>query len=177
MRGVKGYIAAVCTALAFLAACDTVVDNRIPAMPVSIDLTAAGTWNSYGVAGFGDFNYFVFISGSERLPAGFPYKTSSATGFGGVLLIEGMDPFTMETLTPLAYDLACPVERQRTVRVAIDPETMEAVCPVCDSHYDVTMGGGAPTAGPAITGENKYGLKRYSCRPSAYGGYYITDAK
>lgn len=146
-------------------------------MPVAIDLTAAGVWNSYGVAGFGDFNYFVNISGSERLPAGFPYKTSSSTGYGGVLLIEGMDPFSLETSVPLAYDLSCPVEKSREIRVAISNDKYEAVCPVCDSHYDVTMGGGAPTAGPALTGEHKYGLRRYYCRPSLYGGYFISDMK
>lgn len=157
-------------------ACDTVVENRIPAMPVSIDLSDRGTWSTYGVAGMGDYNYFVFMPGSERLPAGFPYKTTSATGFGGVLLIMGMDPFTLDTMTPLAYDMACPVERQRDIRVAIN-QNLEAVCPVCDSHYNVLTGGGAPTAGPALTGESKYGLQRYSCSPTGYGGYYINDMR
>lgn len=156
--------------------CDSVVENRIPAMPVSIDLANPGTWSTYGVAGFGDYNYFVYMTGAERLPSGFPYKTTSATGFGGVLLIEGMDPFTLETMTPLAYDMACPIERNRTVRVYID-ENLEAVCPVCNSHYNVTTAGGAPTAGPALTGEHKYGLQRYSCSPAGYGGYYISDRR
>lgn len=168
-RSLCGLIAIVC-----LGACDTVVENRIPAMPVSIDLTNVGVWSTYGVSGIGDYNYFVNISGEERLPAGFPYKVNSATGYGGVLLIEGMDPFTLETMTPLAYDLACPVERNRSVRVYID-ENLEAVCPVCDSHYNVLTAGGAPTAGQALTGEKKYGLQRYVCSPSSYGGYYITD--
>lgn len=163
--------------VACLTACDSVVEDRIPSMPVSIDLSNAGTWSTYGVAGFGDCQYFIFISGEQRLPSGFPYKTTSATGFGGVLLICGMDPFSLETLAPLAYDLSCPVERQRNIRVAVDPKTYEAVCPVCDSHYDVTMGGGAPTAGPALSGEHKYGLRRYSCRMTTYGGYIITDLK
>ena len=94
-----------------------------------------------------------------------------------MLLIEGMDPFSLETSVPLAYDLSCPVEKSREIRVAISSDNYEAVCPVCDSHYDVTMGGGAPTAGPALTGEHKYGLRRYYCRPSLYGGYYISDMK
>ena len=156
-------------------ACHTVDDTRIPAMPVFLDLSDQGMWVSYGVSGFGDFQYFVYQQGSSFEPAGFPFTARSATGFGGVLLIEGMDPFTLETLTPLAYDLSCPVERSPTVRVRIDPATYEAVCPVCDSHYDVTMAAGAPTAGPATEGKHKYGLRRYYCKPATLGGYFITD--
>lgn len=167
-------IPAAALALA-LAACDTVDDTRIPAMPVYIDLSDPGRWNTYGVSGFGDFNYFVFQSGSSREPSGYPYIDTSATGYGGVLLIEGMDPFQMETSMPLAYDMACPVEKSPTVRVRIDPATYEAVCPVCDSHYDVTMGAGAPVAGAALTGERKYGLKRYYCHRTIYNTYIIND--
>ena len=75
----------------------------------------------------------------------------------------------------MAYDLSCPVERSRTIRVRIDPADFEAVCPVCDSHYDVTMAGGAPVAGPALTGSHKYGLKRYYCHPASTGGYIINS--
>ncbi|MDE5773376.1 MAG: hypothetical protein K2H86_02815, partial [Muribaculaceae bacterium] len=52
----------LCMAAIFLAGCDTVVENRIPAMPVSIDLANPGTWSTYGVAGFGDYNYFVYMT-------------------------------------------------------------------------------------------------------------------
>ncbi|MDE6329929.1 MAG: hypothetical protein K2L83_04355 [Muribaculaceae bacterium] len=155
--------------------CQTVDDSRIPAMPVYIDLSDPGRWNTYGVSGYGSFNYFVFQPGSAREPSGFPYLDTSATGYGGVLLIEGMDPFMLEMLTPLAYDLACPVEKSPTVRVRIDAATYEAVCPVCDSHYDVTMGGGAPLSGPALGGEHKYGLKRYYCHKTIYNTYTITS--
>lgn len=157
--------------------CHTVDDSRIPALPVYIDLSNMGLWSAYGVNGFGDFDYFVFQSGSPFEPSGFPYTARSATGFGGVLLIEGMDPFSQETGTPLAYDLSCPVERSQNIRVAIDPSTFEAVCPVCDSHYNVTTGAGAPTAGPALTGKYKYGLRRYYSHHTVLGGYIITDTQ
>lgn len=154
-------------------ACESVNDTRIPSMPVYINLSDPGMWNSYGVAGFGDFNYFVFQSGSQREPSGFPYVDTSATGYGGVLLIEGMDPFMLETLVPMAYDMSCPVEKSPTIRVRIDPETYEAVCPVCGSHYDVTMGAGAPVAGVAVT--DHYGLRRYYCHRTVTNGYIIND--
>lgn len=155
-----------------LSGCNNVNDDRIPSVAVNINLSDPGLWNTYGVSGFGIYRYFNMQSGEPR---GYSYNAKSATGFGGVLLIGGMDPFTTETNVPLAYDLACPVECKSTVRVAIDNETWEAVCPVCGSHYDVTMAGGSPVSGPALTGKYKYGLRRYRCLRTQYGGYVITN--
>ncbi len=155
-----------------LSGCQTVDDERIPNLPVSIDLSNAGTWNTYGVSGFGSSRRFII---SLKQPTGFPYSTTSATGFGGVLLIDGMDPYTTSTDVPLAYDLACPVEMKSTVRVEVESELYHAVCPECGSTYDVTMGGGSPLSGPAAAGERKYGLRRYACYPSGSGGYIVTN--
>jgi hypothetical protein len=154
--------------------CHTVDDERIPNFAVRITIADYGQWNTYGVAGFGSHRRFILASGL-RIPAGFPYSQQSATGFGGVLLIGGMDPFTTDTNAPLAYDLSCPVEMKQDVRVEIEGDLYDAVCPVCGSHYDVVMGGGAPKSGPAATGEHKYGLKRYQCLPTGQGGYIITN--
>ncbi len=154
-----------------MSGCHTVDDERIPAVPVNINLADAGLWNTYGVSGFGLFRYFIPQAGE---PAGFRYTANTATGFGGVLLIGGMDPFSTETNVPLAYDLACPVESDPNVRVSVDPLTFEAVCGKCGSHYDITMQGGAPVYGPASQGKHKYGLSRYQCLRSTSGGYIIT---
>lgn len=174
-RFITGAAAAFLLTVIGLAAagCETVNDERIPAYPVYINISNQGLWNSFGVTGFGEARYFVLQEGSPREPAGFSYVSTSATGFGGVLLVGGMDPFTMQTGVPLAYDMACPVERAQNVRVRIDPKTFEAVCPVCDSHYDVTMAAGAPTAGDALV--MKYGLRRYYCHPTTLQGYIIND--
>ncbi len=163
--------------LTVAAGCETVNDSRIPSYPVYIDLSNPGLWNTYGVSGFGSWQRFICQTGSAVEPAGFAYKDGAATGYGGVLLIEGMDPFELQTAVPLAYDLSCPVEKSPTIRVTVDPATYEAVCPVCESHYDVTMGAGAPTAGPALSGERQYGLRRYACHPTTLGGYIINDFK
>lgn len=155
----------------FVAGCHTVDDERIPAMPVSINLSDPGLWNIYGVPGFGLFRYFI---PQLHEPAGFSYSVGTAAGFGGVLLIGGMDPFSTETNIPLAYDLACPVECDPNVRVRVDAASFEAVCPKCGSHYDVTMQGGAPVSGQASEGKHKYGLTRYRCLRTTAGGYMIT---
>lgn len=153
--------------------CHSVDDTRIPAAPVNINLSDAGMWSTYGVSGVGSYNYFIFQSGTPRQPSGFPYVDTSATGYGGVLLIEGFDPFSGDAGVPLAYDLSCPVEKSPEIRVKIESENYEAVCPVCDSHYNVLTGAGAPTAGEALT--LHYGLKRYYCIPTSSGGYIISD--
>lgn len=161
-------------ALIGIASCDTVDDDRIPNFAVYINIGDTGLWNSYGVAGFGSSRNFILTS-SLRQPSGFTYNTQSATGFGGVLLINGMDPFNGATDVPLAYDLACPVECKADIRVTIEGDLYEAVCPVCHSRYDVTMSGGAPISGPAAEGKHKYGLRRYQCLPTNLGGYIITN--
>lgn len=140
-------------------------------MPVSIDMSNQGIWNSYGVDGYGEFNYFILDS-TTRIPAGFPYTLYSATGYGGVLLIGGQNPYTGEA-GPLAYDLSCPVERLPNVRVYVDGNSMEAICPDCGSHYNVTEAGGAPMSGPAEA--MHYALTPYQCYPTVNGGYIITQ--
>lgn len=164
-------IIALLAPLALLGACDSVDEDRIPALPVQIALNNPGLWVTYGVNAYGQHRRFVRETGE---PANFPFTQTTYTGFGGILLIMGMDPFGAGAMMPLAYDLSCPVECEPNIRVAVDPATLEAVCPVCHSHYDVTVAGGAPTAGPALTGDVKYGLQRYRCIPAdaqnpAYG--------
>ncbi len=158
--------------LSVMASCNQVDDDRIPSLPVYINLSGAGLWNTYGVSGVGISRRFINYQG-EQSPAGFPFNANTYVGFGGVLLIGGIDPFTSEPNVPLAYDLSCPVERSQTVRVAVNADNLEAVCPVCGSHYNVVTAGGSPVSGPALTGEYKYGLRRYYCDPGQGGGYII----
>lgn len=150
-------------------ACDSLDDNRIPAMNVQIVLNNPGLWNTYGVSGYGQYNEFIR---QTRQPANFFFTETTYTGFGGVLLVMGMDPFSAGDVVPLAYDLACPVECKEYIRVVYDTDRLDARCPICGSRYDVLMSGGAPTAGPALTGSVKYGLQRYTVNPSG-GGYVI----
>lgn len=166
----KYLLSLTCAALA-LCSCDTLDDDRIPYQPVSINLADAGLWNTYGVAGYGHYRRFIRQTGE---PSNYSYGAATYTGYGGVLLISGMDAYSSETNVPLAYDLACPVECRQDVRVDIDPSTLEAVCPQCGSRYNVCGGAGAPVGGPALTGKQKYRLQPYLCLPSSLGGYTVT---
>ena len=158
--------------LSVVSSCNQIDDARIPSLPVYINLSGAGMWNTYGVSGVGISRNFI---NSQDLisPSGFPFNANTYTGFVGVLLIGGVDPYTSEPNVPLAYDLSCPVECKSTVRVAVDADNLDAVCPECGSHYDVVMAGGSPVSGPALTGKYKYGLRRYYCDPAQGGGYII----
>lgn len=158
--------------MSLFSACNQVDDDRIPSLPVYIDLSGSGMWNTYGVSGIGISRNFINYQGVLS-PSGFSYTVNTYVGFGGVMLVGGVDPYTSEPNVPLAYDLSCPVECSQTVRVYIDSENLDAVCPVCASHYDVIMAGGSPVSGPALTGKYKYGLRRYVCAPAQGGGYII----
>lgn len=160
--------------LPLAAACNTVDDDRVPDLPVVINLSSPEYWHTYGVSAFGQYNIFIKSLGEPR---NFPFVANTSTGYGGVLLVCGFNPFTLEAAVPMAYDLCCPVERKPDIRVRMqqDEEPLPfAVCPECGSRYNVVEGGGGPMKDcPAYS--KKYGLRRYECLPSGYGGYLITN--
>lgn len=150
-----------------LTACEQINNYRIPAAPVNIELNNQGLWDSYGVHSFGEYKFFIR---DLRQPDNYSYTANTYTGYGGVLLISGYS--NGDYNTPLAYDLACPVEVKNNIRVTIDPVNKQAVCPECGSRFDVTEGDGRPVSGKAL--ELNYGLQRYHAYPSQYGGYVIS---
>lgn len=138
------------------------IPERIASFPAYLDFATSAAWSLYGVQPFG-YRYF---NKSEHLPADFPYTENSATGFGGILLVADVNG------TVRAYDAACPVEGKADVRVHVDTELMQAVCPKCGSHFDIFTYKGTPLSGVAL--EKKYGLKNYKATKNANGGYVIT---
>lgn len=155
-------IVALIAAALTLGACAHIDDERIPYSPVRIPFQTVGEWDVYGVSGA--YTHRRFIR-ADKVPANFPYTALTYTGYGGVLLVGDV------LGTPKAYDLACPVEVTYNIRVAIDPETHYARCPVCHSEYDVFMNYGAPVSGPAA--EKGYGLRRYAVGAGATGEYML----
>ena len=82
-------------------------------------------------------------------------------GLGGILIINGMG----ESLVNLyAFDLACPEEVQRDIRVVPDnmsssssavSTAVTATCPKCGAVFNIAAGTGAPQSG------SKYYLRSY----------------
>ncbi|MDE6145631.1 MAG: hypothetical protein K2O38_08090 [Muribaculaceae bacterium] len=161
----------ICTLLALTATgCHHSIDinfNRVPRLNIYVPFTTEGVWDSYGAKAPLDARRF--IRPSE--PAGFPYQDYSFTGYGGVLQLCDLHG------TLRAYDLSCPVECQRDVRVVIDYSTNLARCPKCGSTYDVFLLdvsaplAGAPVSGPALT--SGYGLRRFNVVFGVDGRYAL----
>lgn len=136
-----------------ISGCEKIDNHRLPPANVNIVFMTSGDWVNYGVAGPGQSREFIK---SKLLPAGYPYKESEFTGFGGVVLI--CDP----NYNYYAYDLACPVECKADVRIEWETGTTQAgimYCPKCGSRYDV-YSFGAAISGPAL--EDRYGLQPYN---------------
>lgn len=142
--------------------CDKIDNKAVPPYTVRIDLGGFAMWNTYGVAGMGDFRIF---NREKGIPSNFPYNVNTYTGFGGVLLMMGLE-------MPQAYDLACPVEVNQNIVLSIDPDNLDAVCPKCGSRYNPLTGTGGPISGVAIN--NKLGMRQYHVTP-LNGGYFISN--
>ena len=72
---------------------------------------------------------------------GVPAPVNFRYGYGGVLIYRDLERKIR------SCDLACPVEASRTIRVEVDMPF--AVCPVCNSKFDLSYGFASPIAGPA----------------------------
>ncbi len=74
------------------------------------------------------------------IPEGF-VVVSFKYGYGGVLIYRDLESKIR------SCDLSCPVEASRTTRVTVNMPF--AVCPVCDSKFDLSYGFASPVSGPA----------------------------
>lgn len=143
--------------------CEHIDNKAIPNYTVRIDLGSYAMWTTYGVNGMGDYRIF---DREKNIPSNFPYNINTFTGYGGVLLMMGME-------APMAYDLACPVEASQSITLSINATNFEAVCPKCGSRYNPLTGAGGPLSGVAI--KNKVGMRQYRVLANALGGYIITN--
>ena len=149
---------------AMFSACDEVDFDRVTPTNVRLSFDTQAEWTRYGTPGALDHKRFI-LDGSTRVPADYPWTALTYTGFGGILLVADISG------APYAYDLACPVELSREVRLEIDDATHEAYCPVCGSHYSVFTNYGAPVSGRAR--ELKRGLRRFNVGPGMNGEFMV----
>lgn len=164
--------AVVAATATLLAACHDVNSERIPLSAVRIPFTTIGDWHTYGVAGAASTRRFIKGTGSDGEPAGYPYTGLTATGFGGVMIVGTFTYSGDPVMTPpAAFDLSCPVEARRDVRIVADTDEGLARCPKCGSTYDIFQGTGMPLSGPAAKLE--YGLRRYRASAGGAGEYMV----
>lgn len=155
-------IMALVVLIAGATACDKVDDERIPPYPVYIQFATQADWTVYGVSGACSYKYFIK---ENRTPSNFPWTALTETGFGGILLVTDIHG------DPHAFDLACPVEAQRDVRVVVDTELQKARCPKCHSVYDIFTNYGLPVEGEALS--KNYALRHYHVGSGYQGQYRI----
>lgn len=158
-------IALPVVAMMLTAGCHSVDDDRIPPSVVEIPFATSGVWDAFGVPGATSYRYFIKKSKvQESIPVGYQYTASSQTGFGGVVVVR-------DFLNELhAYDMACPVEVKRDIRVYVDSEENVARCEKCGSTYDIFRYG-APLSGEAHA--KGYGLTRYNVYQPGPNGLYL----
>lgn len=158
----RHYLLTLTLLLTTAISCKHLDDQRIPPAPVNLSFDTIADWNQYGVPGALSHKRFIK---SMMVPADFPYKALSHTGFGGILLVGDI------LGAPRAYDLACPVECKADVRIVVDTEAANAYCPKCHSVYDIFTNYGQPLDGPAL--EYGYGLQKYYVGAGTQGEYMI----
>ena len=102
------------------------------------------------------FDYKVFTQGRTL---------GEQTGYGGLLVFRTAEG------TIFAYDLCCPHEDNREIKVS-PTDNGKAVCPKCGSVFVTMYGLGTPESGPA-----KEPLQRYTVRKNLNreGAFVITN--
>ena len=142
-------------------ACQTLDNHRLNVAYVYLSFLTPGDWEYYGVSGAGQYRRF---NKQKQIPSNFPYTSVMSTGVGGILLC------TTYAAEPVAYDLACPVERSANVCIAVNDKGL-AECPKCGSKFYIFESPGHPVSGPAAT--EGYRLQVYRVGPGANGEHMV----
>lgn len=82
-----------------------------------------------------------------------PRSYGEVMGYSGILVIHGLEDVYY------AYELCCPHEAQRDIRIEVDSTGLYGICPQCSSKYEIASGG-YPVEGPS-----KYYLRRCNIYP------------
>jgi hypothetical protein len=148
------FLITILLALFSLQACDDEIVSPIPYAPVNLTL---------------DLKYE-----DSNLVSPLAYKTitdkdkrlgNDRLGFGGILVINGRGENMLVNL--FAYDLACPVEVDRNIRIAPN-DLGQAVCSHCGAVYMISNGSGAPLSG------SKNFLRTYRVSPQQNDRYLVS---
>ena len=113
--------------------CEDNYVSSIPNSPVYLDLNL--TTAPYNKLNYSSNQFFYFES-REGLPE------TSSIGYGGMIVNTGFDG------SFYAFDMCCPYELKRTIRVYPN-DIGQAVCATCGSVFDIANGTGFPSSGVA----------------------------
>jgi hypothetical protein len=150
---IKKIFASIFFVIASLQACDNEIISTIPYAAVHLTLDLK----------YGDSELINPLT-SKTFTAN--RLASDRLGFGGILVINGRGENMLVNL--FAYDLACPVEVDRNVRVKPD-DLGRAICPRCGAVYMIANGSGSPVSG------GKNFLKTYRVSPQLNDSYIVSN--
>ena len=131
-------------ATGLLFACEQPIISPVPSAPVSLKIDLS----------YADSDLVPALAAKSFTE---PRLATDRLGFGGVLVVHGYN--FNGVLDYLAYDLACPNEVDRNVRIVPD-DGGKARCPKCGSVYVTMWGMGTPEAASV----SKYPLRSYQVR-------------
>lgn len=123
-----------------LFACTNSEDNYFPSYRVNLELDLTFEDKALNE----QMAYKTYILGQTS-----GLGASEMTGFGGVLVYHGLNGI-------VAFDLACPYEQKRSIRIEVDSTKLNAVCPECGSVFNIWEGTGTYISGPATRGLKVY---------------------
>lgn len=123
--------------VAIWSGCDDNYVSSIPSYPVSLQLHLTSTYPTFKNS---IHQFLLFENG---------VNATDMIGYGGILVFSGIDPDSGNTIY-YAFDMACPYEAKRDVRVYPVKDGLGQVkCEKCGSVYNVLYGVGWPDSGPA----------------------------
>ncbi|MCC8146724.1 MAG: hypothetical protein LIO93_09885 [Bacteroidales bacterium] len=96
-----------------------------------------------------------------------PRAATDKLGYGGVLVINGY--ITEGNINLYAFDLACPVEIDREIKIVPD-NSGNAACPQCKEVYNIGSGTGIPTKGIS-----KHALRKYNVGNNGGNRFLISN--
>ncbi len=137
--------------MAIWSGCDDNNVSPIPLYPVSLKLNLTSTYPTF------KNSIHQFLLFEKRI------NVNDMIGYGGILVFSGIDPDSGNTIY-YAFDMACPYEVKRDVRVyPIKDGLGQVKCEKCGSVYNVFSGSGypEPNSGPAAGPDVKI-LRRYN---------------
>ena len=138
--------------MAIWSGCDDNYVSSIPSYPVGLQLNLTSTYSTFK----NSTNQFLLFE--KRI------NVNDMIGYGGILVCTGVSLDDSGNTIYYAFDMACPYEVKRDVRVYPVKDGLGQVkCEKCGSVYNIGYGSGypEPNSGPAAGPDVKI-LRRYN---------------
>ena len=134
-----------CLVVLLVMSCNKVNVSNVPYAPVYLELDLQ--FKDTDLVGSLNFKEITSEAGQN-------YGTR--LGYSGVLVVNGFSATTGGTQY-YAYDLCCPHEGKKDIRVKAD-NTGWAQCPECGTKYEIAYGSGTPSDGPSEFALTKFNV-------------------